>query len=137
MADKTTAGANATLTAMLAGATVHLTVSGTEVGGGVGYNAQPFGTVTPSGGVASNLAIINFGLSTGSWGSVNLIQVKTSGGTIYMQKSITPQAIVAGYEVKIPIGDLDVQETLCTSTQGEACPSLSTYKLFLTGTPRR
>lgn len=136
MADKTTAGANATLTAMLTGATVHLYVSSAEVGIGLGYSSQAFGTVTPSGGTASNLADINFGTSTSSWGSIDEIVVKTSGAVIYMRKTITPTAVASGKAVKLLAGDLDVTETLCSSTHGEACLSLLMSRRCLTAIQR-
>lgn len=96
---------------MLTGATVHLYVSGSEVAGGLGYSSQPFGTVSPSGGVASNAADINFGTSTGSWGSVDEIVVKTSGGVILVRKTISSTPVASGNTVKINTGDLDIQVT--------------------------
>lgn len=111
MADKTTAGANATLSAMLASATVHLYISGVEIGGGLGYSSQPFGTVTPASGVAANAADIVFGNSTASWGTPTTLVVKTSGGVIYMQKTLTMGAIAAAYNVKIVAGALTLTET--------------------------
>lgn len=112
MANKTTAGANATLTAMLTGGTVHLYVAGSEVAGGLGYSAQAFGTVTPSGGSAANLADIVFGNSTGSWGTVDEVVVKTSGAVIYMRKTFTGVPVAASNQVKFATGALVITETL-------------------------
>lgn len=111
MADKPTTGGNETLSSNLASATIHLLVSGVEVGGGVGYSSQSFGAAAPSGGSTSNSADINFGTSTSSWGTIDAIQIKKSGIIMY-QKSITPTAVAAGYAVKFLAGAVTVTETL-------------------------
>lgn len=113
MADKTVAGANAALTSLLTGALVRLTVSGTEVGAGLGYSAQSFGAVSPSGGVAANTAPLVFGTSTAAWGTVNGIQVTLAGGAIYMTKAIASTPVAGGFTVSIGTGALTVTETLC------------------------
>lgn len=114
MADKPASGGNAVLTAVLTGATVHLMtggVGGTEVPGGLGYSSQNFGTVTPSGGTAANLADIVFGTSTGSWGTVNAVLIKKTGVIIW-QKAFTGTPIAAGNSVKFAAGALSVNESL-------------------------
>lgn len=111
MADKPDSGAVVTLNNNLAGATVHLMVSGVEVGGGVGYSSQPWGSIVIVADTASNQAILTFGTSISSWGSVNSVQIR-KGGIVVYSKSITPIPVAPSRIVEFPIGFLTVQETL-------------------------
>ena len=99
---------------LLASATVHLYVSGSEVGGGIGYSAQNWGTVTVVTDTAANVADVVFGTSTGSWGTVDEVVIKKSGVIVY-RKTFTGVAIASGNTVKYAAGALSVQETLCQS----------------------
>ncbi len=122
MADKTTAGSQFVLTAVLTGATVHLTVGGTEVSTvGTGYSAQPWGTVafSPS-NTAVQQADIVFGTSATSWGTVNGVRIK-NGSTIIYEDTFTGVPVASGNSIKFPAGALTIQETLCRSTRGKGC----------------
>jgi hypothetical protein len=109
---KTTAGSQFVLNNSLAGATVHLTVSGTEVSTvGTGYSAQPWGVVAFSpANTALQQADITFGTSASAWGTVNGLLIK-NGATIIYTGSFTGVVVAPGNTVKFYAGSLSVQET--------------------------
>jgi len=83
---------------------------GTEVSGG-GYvrKAVTFGAA--AGGAISNSAEVDFGTTTGAWGTVTHFGIfdAESGGNLLAWDALTAEKTIgSGDPVSIPIGDLDV-----------------------------
>lgn len=85
---------------------------GTEVsGGGYAREAATFGAA--SGGSISNSAIVDFGTTTGAWGTVThfgIFDAETAGNLLYWDALTAEKVIGNGDPVSFPIGDLTVTE---------------------------
>jgi hypothetical protein len=84
--------------------------TGTEVSGG-SYARQSITMGSPSNGVSTNSAAIEFPQATGSWGTVAYIGIRdalTSGNLLYHSPLDTSKAIDTGDIFKIAIGSLSV-----------------------------
>lgn len=85
---------------------------GTEVsGGGYAREAATFGAA--SGGSASNSAIVDFGTTTGAWGTVThfgIFDALTAGNLLYWGALTSSKTVESGDPVSFPIGDLTVTE---------------------------
>jgi hypothetical protein len=84
--------------------------SGTEVSGGsYARTAVTFGS--PSNGVSTNSAAVEFPQATGSWGTVGwigILDASTSGNLLYHTALDTSKTIENGDIFKIAIGSLSV-----------------------------
>jgi hypothetical protein len=84
--------------------------TGTEVSGGsYARTAVTFGS--PSNGVSTNSAAVEFPQATGSWGTVGwigILDASTSGNLLYHTALDTSKVIDSGDLFKISIGNLSV-----------------------------
>jgi hypothetical protein len=84
--------------------------TGTEVSGG-SYARQAITFGSPSNGVTSNTAAIEFPQATGTWGTIGWIGIKdalTSGNLLYHSPLDVSKTIASGDIFKIAIGSLSV-----------------------------
>lgn len=112
---------NATLrnTAFTSPATVYLSLyttdptdadTGTEVSGNA-YARQSITFGTPSNGVTTNTAAIEFPQATGSWGTVAYIGIRdalTNGNLLYHSPLDASKTIATGDVFRVAIGSLSV-----------------------------
>lgn len=84
--------------------------TGTEVTGN-GYARQSITFGSPSNGVSSNTAAIEFPQATGSWGTVSYVGIRdasTSGNLLYHTALDASKAIATGDVFRVAIGSLSV-----------------------------
>lgn len=84
--------------------------SGTEVSGG-SYARTAVTMGSPSGGVSTNSAAVEFPQATGSWGTVGwigILDASTSGNLLYHTALDTAKTIDSGDIFKIATGSLSV-----------------------------
>lgn len=84
--------------------------SGTEVSGG-SYARTAVTMGSPSGGVSTNSAAVEFPQATGSWGTVGwigILDASTSGNLLYHTELDTAKTIDSGDIFKIAVGSLSV-----------------------------
>jgi hypothetical protein len=84
--------------------------TGTEVSGG-SYARQSITFGSPSNGVSSNTAAIEFPQATGSWGTVSYVGIRdasTSGNLLYHTALDASKTIATGDVFRVAIGSLSV-----------------------------
>ena len=84
--------------------------TGTEVTGN-GYARQSITFGSPSNGVSTNTAAIEFPQATGSWGTVSYVGIRdasTSGNLLYHTALDASKAIATGDVFRVAIGSLSV-----------------------------
>jgi hypothetical protein len=84
--------------------------TGTEVTGN-GYARQSITFGSPSNGVSSNTAAIEFPQATGSWGTVSYVGIRdasTSGNLLYHTALDASKTIATGDVFRVAIGSLSV-----------------------------
>jgi hypothetical protein len=84
--------------------------TGTEVSGG-SYARQSITFGSPSNGVSTNTAAIEFPQATGSWGTVAYIGIRdasTAGNLLYHTALDASKAIATGDVFRVAIGSLSV-----------------------------
>ena len=84
--------------------------TGTEVSGG-SYARQSITFGSPSNGVSTNTAAIEFPQATGSWGTVSYVGIRdasTSGNLLYHTALDASKTIATGDVFRVAIGSLSV-----------------------------
>ncbi len=84
--------------------------AGTEVSGNA-YERQAITFGSPSNGVSTNSAAIEFPQATGSWGTVSYVGIRdasTSGNLLFHTALDTSKAIATGDVFRVAIGSLSV-----------------------------